>query len=186
MNMRLLKTTCLLMVTVLLFWGCWDKKDNKNLPVVNVEDEVIVSDSTVYGECVDAMMNSITLLTNSGDTVDFVYDNGSETADVQGGAFQGDKMAVIGVKGKEENFAQKVINVTTLLGRWTSLDKNFEIKDGGVVESNVSAETNPYTSWKILNGKLILSKDTFDIVNLGPDSLYLENDKGIFAYKRQL
>ena len=23
------------------------------------------------------------------------------------------------------------------MGRWTSLDKNFEIKDGGVVESHV-------------------------------------------------
>jgi hypothetical protein len=72
------------------------------------------------------------------------------------------------------------------MGRWTSLDKNFEIKDGGVVESNVTAESNPYTSWKIFNGHLILSKDTFDIVNLDQDSLYLENDKGIFAFKRQL
>ena len=95
-------------------------------------------------------------------------------------------MAVIGVIGEEENTAQKVINLTSLLGRWVSLDKNFEIKDGGVVESTVTAESNPYTSRKVFNGHLILSKDTFDIVNLDQDSLYLENDKGIFAFKRQM
>ena len=90
------------------------------------------------------------------------------------------------VKGEEENTAQKVINLTSILGKWASLDKNFEIKDGGVVESNVAAESNPYTSWKIFNGRLVLSKDTFDVLNLGPDSLYLENDKGIFVYKRAI
>ena len=50
--------------------------------------------------------------------------------------------------------------------------------------SNVKAETNPWTAWKILNGKLLLNKDTFQIVGLGADSLYLENNKGVFAYKR--
>ena len=78
------------------------------------------------------------------------------------------------------------INITSLLGRWISLDKNFEIKDGGVVESSLTAESNPYTSWKIFNGKLVLSKDTFDVLNLGPDSLLLENNKGIFVFKRQV
>ena len=47
-------------------------------------------------------------------------------------------------------------------------------------------ESNPYTEWKILNGKLVLSKDTFNILSIGNDSLYLENEKGIYAYKRQL
>ena len=131
-------------------------------------------------------MNSLTLLTNSGDTIEYVFVGDDGDADVQGGQFMGDKMAVVGVQGEEENTAHKVINITSLMGRWTSLDKNFEIKDGGVVESNVAAESNPYTSWKIFNGHLILSKDTFDIVNLDKDSLYLENDKGIFAFKRQM
>ncbi len=31
-----------------------------------------------------------------------------------------------------------------------------------------------------MNGKLLLSKDTFDINNLGPDSCMLENHQGIF------
>jgi hypothetical protein len=36
-----------------------------------------------------------------------------------------------------------------------------------------------------MNGKLLLNKDTFDIDNLGPDSLLLENHQGIFVFKRQ-
>lgn len=38
----------------------------------------------------------------------------------------------------------------------------------------MKAEQNPWTSWKILNGKLLLNKDTFMIDELGPDSMYLE------------
>ncbi len=185
-----MKKTILGLLTVglvaFLIAGCKKPKVETNLPTVNIEN-VAETDSTIYGECVDAAMNSVTLLTSDGDTIDFVYESTDDgQADVQGGMFTGDRVAIIGIKGNEENVAQKVVNITSLMGRWASLDKNFEIKDGGVVESNVSAESNPYTSWKIYNGKLILSKDTFDILNLGPDSLYLENDKGIFAYKRQL
>ena len=71
------------------------------------------------------------------------------------------------------------------MGKWTSIDKNFELIEGGEVKNNVKAETNPWTSWKILNGKLLLNKDTFEIEKLGPDSLYLENSVGIFTFKRQ-
>ena len=78
-----------------------------------------------------------------------------------------------------------MVNLTTLLGRWTSIDKNFEIQEGGVVESSVKAETHPWTSWKIYNGNLLLNRDTFNVVQLGADSLYLENGEGIYAFKRQ-
>ena len=64
------------------------------------------------------------------------------------------------------------------------MDKNFEIEEGGEVKSFQKAEKNPWTSWSILNGKLLLGKDTFDIDVLGPDSLSLENKVGIFVYKR--
>ena len=182
-----------LIVTVafvaLTLLGCHDTKKGGGLPVIKVDDvaeDVQVGDSTVYGECVDAAMNSVSILTSSGDTINYVFNNMDDDTDVQGGMFMGDKMAVIGFAGKEQNTAQKVINITSLLGRWISLDKNFEIKDGGVVESSVAAESNPYTSWKIFNGRLVLSKDTFDVLNLGPDSLLLENEKGIFAFKRQV
>ena len=80
---------------------------------------------------------------------------------------------------------RSAINLTSLLGHWTSLDRNFEIKEGGTVTSSLQSEKNPWTSWKIWNGKLILSKDTFDVDNLGADSLSLENKDGIFIYTRE-
>ena len=81
--------------------------------------------------------------------------------------------------------ATKVINLTSLMGRWTSISRNFVIEEGGVVTSDVKAETHPYTSWKIFNGQLLLGRDTFNIVTLGPDSLAIENHNGIYLYKRQ-
>lgn len=50
-----------------------------------------------------------------------------------------------------------------------------------MVKSHLQAETNPWTEWKICNGKLLLNKDTSAIDNLGADSLYLENKEGIFG-----
>ena len=94
-------------------------------------------------------------------------------------------MAVVGHLSEGELVADQVINLTALQGRWTSIDKNFEIQEGGVVASSVKAESNPWTSWKIFNGQLLLNKDTFRINSLGADSLYLENTAGIFTYKRQ-
>ena len=111
-------------------------------------------------------------------------DEGSDSVVILGGLLAGDRLAVIGHEVNGERYAQRVINLTTLLGKWTSLDKNFEILEGGQIKNNVKAETNPWTSWKICNGKLLLNKDTFVIDNLGADSLYLENKDGIFAFKR--
>jgi len=185
------------MMVAMTVMGCKEKKEAKVVNLNLDEDMEEVSDTTVYGNCYSAMMNSFSLITNNGDTIAFLLDEGgtvllsdstsTETnpSDVQGGLLDGDKLAVIAEKINDEDIARKVINLTTLLGRWTSLDKNFEIKDGGVVESHVSAESRPYTSWKIHNGQLVLAPDTFDILTLGPDSLYLENANGIFEFKRQ-
>ena len=119
------------------------------------------ADSTVYGVCGEGTaMHTLELITDAGDTLRYVL-------------------------GEADPTARRVINLTTLLGKWTSLDKNFEILEGGVVKSSVKAERNPWTSWKILNGQLLLNRDTFNIDNLGSDSLYLENREGIFVYKRQ-
>ena len=143
-----------------------------------------IADSTVYGKCgVGTMMNTLELVTDDGKTLTFTIDeeNGS---DVQGGMMSGDRMAVTYCKTADENIAHKVINLTTLLGRWTSLDKNFTINEDGSIESSIQAESKPYTAWTICNAKLILNTDTFDVLSLGADSLSLENSKGIFVYKR--
>ena len=164
-------------------------QNKKQAPDVSGEaEDVETPDSTVYGTCGDGTsMHSLQLITDVGDTIEYmVYDDSEMPSDVQGGLMAGDHVAVVGTVVDGEHVARKVINVTTLLGKWTSIDKNFEIEEGGTVKSSVKAETSPWTSWKILNGQLLLNRDTFDVVNLGADSLSLENNKGIFCFKRQL
>lgn len=184
--MRVLRFLFVVVALAGVLCGCKKENNVNNMPTVNVGNtQEAEGDSTVYGLCVDAASNSVQILTNNGDTVEYIFDNPNGENVELGGKFPGDRLAIIGYEGKDENLAQKVINITSLQGRWTSLDKDFEILDGGVVESSVQSESNPYTSWKIYNGKLILSKDTFDIGLLGPDSLLLENANGIFAFKRK-
>ncbi|MDE5986338.1 MAG: lipocalin family protein [Prevotella sp.] len=146
-----------------------------------------VSDTTVYGICGEGTtMHNLELITNDGDTLNLsVNVDDSDTDVVKGGLLCGDKLAVIVTDIYGEKTAGIVVNLTTLEGKWTSLDRNFEIVDGGEVLSTVQSETNPYTSWKIHNGKLLMGRDSFDVVSLGADSLELENSKGIFVYKRQ-
>ena len=193
--MRHFKTFLALACLLMVLGACWNKKEPKGgkLPELNVEKiKNTEGDSTIYGVCVDATSNTVAILTNNGDTVQYVcadaFNDDGDMVDnvVKGGKFIGDKLAIIGQIGEEENLANLIVNITSLMGRWTSLDRDFEILDGGEVKSSIEAEANPYTAWHIFNGKLVLSKDTFDICELGPDSLLLENDKGIFGYKRKL
>ncbi|MBM6993701.1 MAG: hypothetical protein I3J02_10655 [Prevotella sp.] len=175
-------------MTSFLLTGCNDKASKKighETDSTVVED--VVPDTTIYGTCGEGTaMHSLELITDAGDTLQYMIgENENGEQDIQGGLLVGDRLAVIeGESLDGEKTAQKIINLTTLLGKWVSLDKNFEILEGGVVKSNVKAESNPWTNWKILNGQLVLNKDTFTIDKLGTDSLYLENRQGIFTYKR--
>ncbi len=163
-------------------------KDNKPKSVMSqtgeVEDSVSTNDSTIYGTMVDGGMNSIILLTDNGDTLEYLVNPDDTIEVVKGGKINGDRFAIIGYKEYGDNFMRSAINLTSLLGNWSSLDRNFEIKEGGTVTSSLQSEKNPWTAWKIWNGKLILSKDTFDIENLGADTLSLENKAGIFVFTR--
>lgn len=175
----------LLFLCVLIVAGCNNKRSAPVIDILPADSAVV--DTTVYGKCGDGTaMHTLELVTDKNDTIVYTLEGVDTCTDVQGGLFVGDRIAVIGerVNGlNEAMYAKKVINLTSLLGLWSSLDKRFEIREGGAVVSNIG-EPKPYTEWKILNGKLVLSSDTFDIYSLGPDSLYLENDKGIYGYKR--
>ena len=184
------KNNLFLLLLSLTFFvsACHDKQQRKNNNGVDVSEcQATSQDSTIYGVCGDGtMMHSLQLITDGGDTITFALpDSADGTQIVVGGLLAGDRLAVVEGKSIDgEKYARKVINLTTLQGKWTSIDKNFEILEGGEVKSGVEAEKNPWTTWKILNGKLLLNRDTFDIDNLGSDSLYLENKVGIFVYKR--
>ncbi|WP_278690793.1 hypothetical protein [Leyella stercorea] len=179
-----------LLFLVLMLAACDAKKGKTQ--VEDTDEVVEVNDTTVYGVCGEGTsMHSLEIITDAGDTLVYtLLSQDAETevetpSDVQGGLMAGDKMAVTGHKTADELVADRVINVTSLLGHWTSIDKNFTIEEGGTVHSAVKAETNPWTSWKILNGSLLLNRDTFAIDGLSADSLYLENANGIFTFKRQ-
>lgn len=178
-----------LLFLVLMLAACDAKKKQQ---IEDTDEVVEVNDTTVYGVCGEGTsMHSLEIITDAGDTLVYTLlsqdaETEVETAsDVHGGLMAGDKMAVTGHKTADELVADRVINVTSLLGHWTSIDKNFTIEEGGTVRSAVKAETNPWTSWKILNGSLLLNRDTFAIEGLSADSLYLENQNGIFTFKRQ-
>lgn len=175
---------CAIAFMAFSFSACRNKQP-KEPAAPEVEAEAATPDSTIYGVCGDGTsMHSLELITDAGDTLQYMFGEGDDSP-VVGGLLAGDRLAVVGGPVADGGrTARKIINLTTLIGKWTSLDKNFEIEEGGVVQSNVEAEKNPWTSWKILNGKLLLNRDTFEIDNLGSDSLALENNVGIFVYKR--
>ena len=166
--------------------GC--KEPKKTAPKLwNDMDTGIVEmpDTTVYGICGEGTaMHSLELISSQGDTLLMGIEEDSIPR-VKGGLSVGDRLAVIINKGDGDEWdkASLVINLTTLMGKWSALDKTFELQEGGSVVSTV-VEPHPLTEWKIFNGQLVLSADTFDIYELGADSLYLENRNGIFAYKR--
>lgn len=170
----------------LLLSSCEEKRTNV---ITSNSDTVEMSlpDTTIYGVCSAATtMHMLSLVTDDGREMAFLVNtDDSDENIVKGGMFAGDRMAVTSAKIDGDSVATKIINLNTLQGRWTSIDRNFEILHGGDVISAVKSETNPYTLWKIHNGQLILNRDTFDIVTLGADTLEIENDKGIFVYIRK-
>ncbi len=174
----------LVFLLVALIAGCNDRKAQSNSSDKNADDSF--NDSTVYGKCGEGTaMHVLQLIEDNGDSIFYYfYDEDDIQSDIQGGLFIGDRLAVVPEKGENDIlYAKKVINLTSLLGKWESIDKSFEIREGGIITSD-DAESCPYTEWKILNGKLILSADTFEIYSLGADSLSLENNNGIYDYKR--
>ncbi len=169
---------------ILLFSACINgNTDSSENPADGQED----NDTTIYGICGTATsMHSLQLITTLHDTLAILLigDSDNDTAIVAGGLMSGDRMAVTARGGKHAMTAQRVMNITSLLGRWTSIDKDFEIAEDGEVKSNVKAETNAWTEWRIFNGHLLLNRDTFDVVNLTADSLDLENGNGIYSFRR--
>ena len=153
-------------------------------------DDTATADSTLYGICGEGTaMHTLQLITLTGDTLDLALlsPDTDQATTVAGGLMCGDHLAVLAqTTAADGPVATKVINLTSLMGRWTSISRNFVIEEGGTITSDVKAETHPYTSWKIFNGQLLLGRDTFNIVTLGPDSLAIENHNGIYLYKRQL
>lgn len=183
--MKTMKWLAVALVAIVVA-GCQEQKRPVAEPTTdNTTDlDSNAGDSTIYGKCGEGtMMSTLELVDELGKTRTFLI-NQDDSSTVQGGLMTGDALAVIASVKDGDTLATKVINLTTLQGKWVSIAKSFEIQDGGVVASNQEAEQSPWTTWKIYNGHLVLNTDTFDINVLGADSLFLENADGIFGYKR--
>lgn len=166
------------------------------------EEEIVYvnRDSTVYGLCAEgSAMNTLQLITDSGDTLNLSLIKAKDEGKVIGSYGVGDRMAVVANKAKDE--AQLVINLSALLGDWVmpnpidgSSETGIRIKEGGVLEG-IEQSSIIYKTWKIFNGKLeILSQregggdeeeiNYYDIINITPDSLVFKDADDKFEYGR--
>ncbi len=185
--MRTLTSVIAICLAITFVASCDKKKQTAGNDVPKLVEAEVEADSTVYGTCGEgSTMNVLQLITDKGDTLEFTLQGNDTVTTVLGGMLAGDRMAVVAgnaPEGDNMKFAQTAINLTSLMGKWQSIDRTFSIEDGGVVNCD-NQEPKPYVDWKISNGKLVLTSDTFSIYALGPDSLLLENANGIYAYKR--
>ena len=153
---------------------------------VSVED-LVPRDKTIYGICTEGTaMNTLEMITDSGDTLVLSITNASENGKVFGGLQVADRVAVVADKDLKE--AQIVINLNTLMGDWVMPDPldgsdeiGIRIKEGGVAES-IDQSTIIYRTWKIFNGDLEIflvregggdeeEDNRYEILTLGPDTL---------------
>ena len=194
----------LLMVTAVAatLFSCGNKTDRQApKDSTNVVENVINKELTVFGMCGEASaMNTLQLITDSGDTLSLSVNEAKENNHVFGGYGIGDRMAVLLNDDKTE--AKQVINETTLLGNWTMPDPfdgssivGMALKDGGIAES-IDMANIVYKAWRITNGRLELTLmreggseedeiEVYDIKKLDADSLVFGNDEDIFEYCRQ-
>ena len=153
-----------------------------------------VKDTTMYGICGEGTsMHNLEFIRDNGDTLNIFIDEeeGSDVPGlqiVQGGLYAGDRMAVTAVKDVDGEFmAHRIINLKTLEGKWSNRDmvnSTIEFVEDGTISATQMGENGGYAAWHICNGNLVLSPDTFMILNLGADSLELEGKKGISVFKR--
>ncbi|MDO4309302.1 MAG: lipocalin family protein [Prevotella sp.] len=164
--------------------------------------EVVVNQNrTVFGICGDgSAMNTLQLITDSGDTLSLGVSEARENGKVFGGYGSGDKMAVLVNADKTE--AELVINESTLLGNWVmpnpidgSSIVGIALKDGGIAES-IDQSTIVYRTWKIVDGRIEIQlmregggdeeeTNVYDLVKLDADSLIYKNEEDLFEYGRQ-
>ena len=142
-------------------------------------------DTTTYGICGEKTTPSrIQLITDLNDTL-FIKVSDEGASNIVGGIIVGDRLALTYRHSPHDDLIlDQCINITSLLGRWKSIDRQFEICEGGVVAGDSLAGQKAWTKWTLLNGRLLLNKDTFTIASLGADSLELETPTEIFLYTR--
>ena len=159
------------------------------------------ADPTLFGVCgVETSMNTLQLITDTGDTLQLDLTEARDKEQVFGGLQTGDRMAVIA--NDDHTVAYMVVNQAALLGSWVmpnpidgSDEVGIMIKEGGIAES-IEQNSVIYKTWKLTRGKLeiVLVREggteeeetyLYDLVKLSPDSLIFKDADDTFEYSRQ-
>jgi hypothetical protein len=198
--MKKLSFLCILSALIVLFGSCGNK--SQKVPFDNGDSAYSSkADPTLFGVCgVETTMNTLQLITDTGDTLQLDLTLARDNAQVFGGLQVGDRMAVIANDKRTE--AVLVINQAALLGNWVmpnpidgSDEVGISIKEGGIAES-IEQSAVVYKTWKLTRGKLEIvmvreggteEEETYlyDIVKLSPDSLIYKDADDTFEYCRQ-
>ncbi len=148
--------------------------------------DIVIDDSTYYGDYFGnpySDKDDTFRITQASDTTHplSIYipnplrDSLTESQDIVfGNIVPGSKFAVIGVKdelGEYDLVAKKVINLTTLMGKW--IDK----------DTGDTLTLDDENSW-IKNGQIIATGEPMDITFLNIDTLELESKDYIRSYRR--
>jgi hypothetical protein len=187
-------------VCVLMMASCGNKTQQVAFEEID-STGVVKADPTIYGVCGEATaMNTLQLLTDTGDTLSIDLEDAQEHGRVMGGLQTGDRLAVVPTEDMKS--AVMVINQTSLLGNWVMpnpIDGSDEvgicIKEGGVAEG-IEQSVIVYKTWRLVKGQLeiIMTHEggsgedelyLYDIVKLGPDSLTFKDSEETFEYSRQ-
>lgn len=180
--------------------GCENKQQNKIEFVEPAGTEQKSTDVTLFGVCGEgSAMNTLQLLTDSGDSLSLNIESAKESNRVLGSYAPGDRIAVLATQDMKE--IKTVINESTLMGKWLmpnpidgSSYVGIFIKDGGIAES-IDQSTIVYKTWRIVDGKLEISlvregggdeeeTNLYDIEKLNADSLVYFNEDDKFEYSR--
>lgn len=208
MKNKLLKLQIVVVLGTLILAGCGGNK-NQNPGSEEGEGDVRVwlsEDSTLYGLCGEgSAMNTLQLITDTGDTLNLSVTEAMEKNRVLGGYSVGDRMAVL--TNQDRTTATLVINESELLGNWVMPDPidgseeiGVSIREGGIAES-IDQTNIAYRTWRIINGQLEFvyvreggaeeeEVHLYEILSLGNDSLiYRTVDKSYdeeetFEYSR--
>lgn len=198
--MKKLSFLCVLSALMVLLGSCGNK--SINVPFDNGDSAYSAkADPTLFGVCgVETSMNTLQLITDTGDTLQLDLTSARENGQVFGGLQVGDRMAVLA--NDDHTVATMVVNQVALLGNWVMpnpIDGSDEVgivlKEGGIAES-IEQNSVIYKTWKLTRGKLeiVLVREggteeeevyLYDLIKLSPDSLIFKDADDTFEYTRQ-
>lgn len=170
----------LLFVTIAFALICSCNKEQKiSNSLKNANQEIVIDDTTLYGDYSDAARQTLEIMLASDTTKPitiYIPDDSITSKDdiVFGGLLAGSKYAVIADKdelGDYDYVAKKIINLTTLMGKWV------ETVNGDTLSLDEEK------SW-IKNGQIIATGEPMDITVLDVDTLELESKDYIRRYYR--